>query len=227
MANIMAVRTFFPRRISQYCPAMQYASEVNYNGVSRVTFGSPTAANATLLVNAGTPGAGVVLPGANMLLGGVIPDPYGRVLQIVASGANATVAIIDGWDYLGQPMTENLTLNGSTLVVGNKAFKYIRQLTLPAAAGTVNLGSSTRLGLPYKALRVEWETADQVLAAAGTLTAASLVDPQTATTTDPRGSYAPTTTPDGVKVITAAFDFMNDVNAAGNGGLHGLAHFGN
>lgn len=227
MANTINDRSFYARRLSEYCPAMHYSANVNYNGVTRVPFGAPIAANAVYFVNAGTPGSGTIISSGVMLNAATVPETYGRCLQIVASGVNATVATVDGWDYLGQPMSESITLNGATPVNGNKAFKYVRQLTLLSAAGTVNLGIGARLGLPYKALRAEWETANQVLAAAGTLTAADLTDPATATTGDPRGVYAPTTALNGTNVITCAFDCINDVNAANNGGLHGIAHFSN
>ena len=90
---------------------------------------------------------------------------------------------------------------------------------------TVTFGPGTGLGLPYKALRVQWEVANGAAAAAGTLTAAILTDPQTATTGDPRGTYVPTTTLNGSNVISAIFDMVNDVNSSNNGGLHGIRQF--
>ena len=39
-------------------------------------------------------------------------------------------AIVFGWDYLGQPIAESLTLNGTTPVVGNKAFKSFNYVTV-------------------------------------------------------------------------------------------------
>ena len=92
-----------------------------------------------------------------------------------------------------------------------------------ATAGiTVNIGTGAGLGLPYKAIRAGYEIANGVVAAAGTLTAGALTDPQTATTADPRGTYTTTTTMNGTNIISAAFDFVNDVNTSNNGGLHGL-----
>jgi hypothetical protein len=78
------------------------------------------------------------------------------------------------------------------------------------------------LGLPYKALRAVYEIANGVVAAAGTLQAPSLVDPQTNVTTDPRGAYTTTTTMNGANIISAVFNMANDVNTANNGGLHGI-----
>lgn len=53
-----------------------------------------------------------------------------------------------------------------------------------------------------------------------------LTDPQTNVTLDPRGSYEPTAVMDGIKEIRVALIGDNSVNAAGNGGLHGIQHFG-
>jgi hypothetical protein len=52
MANITSLPTFFPRRLSQYVPALTYASDVNYNGVTRVNFGAVATASATAILSA-------------------------------------------------------------------------------------------------------------------------------------------------------------------------------
>ena len=136
--------------------------------------------------------------------------------MIVASGAATSTVLVNGWDYLHQPISETFTLNGATPVQCKKAFKDFNNIVIDnfTAATTVNIGSGTGLGLPYKALRVAWEVANGVAAAAGTLTAGVLTDPQTATTGDPRGTYVPTTALNGTNIISAVFDFVNDVNTA-------------
>ena len=130
--------------------------------------------------------------------------------------------IVFGWDYLGQPIAESLTLNGTTAVVGNKCFKNLNYMSFTGTAATVNVGTGVKLGVPYKALRVSYEIANGQAAAAGTLQPPSLVDPQTNVTTDPRGAYTTTTTMNGVNIISAVFDCVNDVNTNNHGGLHGL-----
>lgn len=224
MPNVMPNPTNFPRRINNYVPAMQYSADVNYNGATRVSFGAPLAANPTLVTSALSIAATGLLD-----LSGVAPFPetYGRTVTIVASGAAAVPVLLNGWDYLGQPIQESLTLNGATPVVGKKAFKAFNNLNVGTAVGatTVNIGSGAALGLPYRAYRASYELANGVLAAAGTLVAGALTDPQTATTADPRGIYTPTTTLNGTNIISAVFDFANDVNTANNGGLHGIRQF--
>jgi hypothetical protein len=216
--------SFFPIRVNEYVPAMQYSADVNYNAATRVSFGSPVANNATLVANAISIAAAT---SADLTSIAQFPETYGRCLSVVASGAATSTLTINGWDYLGQPISELITLTGATPVVGNKAFKTFRQVVIntTTAATTVNIGSGAKFGLPFKAIRCQFEVANGVLAAAGTLQAASLVDPPTATTTDPRGLYTPTTTPNGTTAIDATFDFINDVSATGRGGLMGLPHF--
>jgi hypothetical protein len=198
---------------------MAYSADVNYNGETRVNFGAPLAAVTTSILNAGS------MTGITSIdLSGVaaIPDAWGRCIQIAASGANATVVTIFGWDYLGQPIAEALTLNGATPVIGNKAFKSFASAGITAAATTLSIGTSVKLGLPYKAIRCVYEIGNGVVAAAGTLVGPSLVDPQTNATNDPRGVYTTTTTMNGTNIISAAFNMVNDVNTSNNGGLHGL-----
>lgn len=219
MANVMAIGTNFPRRINMYVPAMAYSSDVNYNGATRVNFGAPLAANATSLLNAAS-----VAAGASLDLSGVaaIPDPFGRNVVLVAGAAMATAAVVYGWDYLGQPIAEQFTMNGTTPVIGNKAFKALNYVSYTATATTLSIGTGVKLGLPYKTLRVGYEIANGVVAAAGTLQPPSLVDPQTNVTTDPRGTYTTTTSMNGANIISASCDCVNDVNTSNHGGLHGL-----
>jgi hypothetical protein len=184
-----------------------------------VSFGAPLAASATALLNAAS-----VATGTQMDLSGItaVADPWGRNLTLVAGAAMSTVATVYGWDYLGQPIAEAFTMNGTTPVVGNKCFKSLNYVTYTATATTISIGTGVKLGLPYKTVRVGYEIANGVVAAAGTLQAPSLVDPQTNVTTDPRGAYTTTTTMNGVNIISASCDCVNDVNTSNNGGLHGL-----
>lgn len=225
MANVAAVGTFFPTRLSEYVPAMQYVGDVNIGGDMRISFGAPALAVAAGIISAQSIAAAGSLQ-ATSLLSSTLDAPWGRNLTYVASGAATSTVTTDGWDYLGQPMTETITLAGAVPVLGTKAFKRIRQISWGLTGGTtINVGPGASVGLPYKAIKVWTEEADGVPAAAGTLIAAVLTDPQTATTGDPRGLYTSTTAYNGTKVITATFAFANDVNASNNGGFHGIRHF--
>lgn len=224
MPNVITNPSFFPVRVNEYVPAMQYSSDVNYNGSTRISFGTPVVANATLVASAISVAVATSTDLTNVAQ---FPETYGRNVSVVASGAATSTLTVNGWDYLGQPISELFTLSGVTPVAGNKAFKTFRNVVVntTTAATTVNIGSGAKFGLPYKAIRCQFEVANGIFAAAGTFQFASLIDPPTAITTDPRGMYTPTTTPNGTTSIDATFDFMNDTNAAGRGGLMGLPHF--
>jgi hypothetical protein len=223
MPNVMTNPTNFQRRINAYVPGMMYSSDVNYNGATRVSFGAPAVANPTAIVNA------VSIAVANttdLTAAAAAPETYGRNVTYVASGASTATITLNGWDYLGQPVRETIILNGTTPVIGKKAFKsFLNWTNTVTGATTASIGWGATLGLPYRAVRCAYEVANGALAAAGTLIAAVLTDPQTAVTGDPRGTYTPTTAFDGTTIISAVFDFVNDVNTSGNGGLLGIRHF--
>jgi hypothetical protein len=216
----MAVGTNFPRRINMYVPAMQYSADVNYNGETRVNFGAPLAAVANSIGNA----ISIATAGqTDLSTVAIVPEPFGRNVTVVASGAATSNVTLYGWDYLGQPIAESFTLNGATPVVGNKIFKAVNYVTYGATgATTVNIGTGVKLGLPYKAIRCAYEIGNGVVAAAGTLQAPSLVDPQTNVTLDPRGAYTTTTAMNGTNIISGVFNMVNDVNTANRGGLYGI-----
>jgi hypothetical protein len=222
MPNLEAVPTNIHRRINNYVPGMQYSADVNYNGETRVNFGAPPAAAPNIVANA----MSINTAGQSDLSGATaLVDPFGRNLTVVASGAASGTFTVYGYDYLGQPVAEQFTLNGATPVTGNKCFKSFNYAAFQAAGGvTVNIGTGVKLGLPYKALRCAYEVANGVAVAAGTLQAANLIDPATLTTGEPRGAYTPTTTLNGVNVISGVFNMANDVNTTNHGGLHGLQH---
>jgi hypothetical protein len=221
MPNLMANATNFPRRINNYVPAMAYSADVNFNGETRVNFGAPAAANATAVGSA----INITTAGSTDLSGVTQVDaPYGRNLTLVASAASVVQVIVNGWDYLGQPVAEGFTLTGATPVVGNKCFKAFSNVSYAASPVTINIGTGVKLGLPYKAIRAVYEIANGALVAAGSLQAPSVVDPATLASLDPRGAYTTTTSMNGANIISAAFNMLNDVNTANHGGLHGIQH---
>lgn len=214
--------------VNNYVPKMQAGGDLGQSLRQRVYLGPVVVTSAAAILSAQSIAAAVDTT-TFALSASVIADrmgPFGRNIVVVASGAATSNVTVIGRDYLGQPMRESFTLNGTTSVTGLKAFKYVDRITAGVtAATTINVGYGTRFGLPYRTIGVEREYVDNVLAAAGTLAAPVFTDPQTATTGDPRGTYIPTTTPDGVKVIELDALFNNFVNASNNGGLHGIRHF--
>src|SRR3954467_4532949 len=165
MPNLMANATNFPRRINNYVPGMQYSADVNFNGETRVNFGAPLAAVANSIANA----VSIATAGTADLSGvAAFPELYGRNVTVVASGAATSNVTVNGFDYLGQPVSESFTLNGATPVVGNKCFKSFVNVTYGATGGTtVNIGTGGKLGLPFKTLRAVYEVGNGALVAAG------------------------------------------------------------
>lgn len=216
--------SYRPRRVNRYTPAMGYHSAVVHAAPYRVEFGAPALGDADAILD----GHSIAAAGSTTtLLLDTMDAAYGRCLSVLASGAATSNVTVHGRDYLGQPMLESFTLNGTTPVVGTKAFKYIDKVVYAATASTtIDLGFNDKLGLPFRMDNILSEEADNVRnATLGTLVTPSLVDPQTSVTTDPRGTYDPNTTLDGVKLISGIFLPNSDINASGNGGLHGLAHY--
>jgi len=215
------VGSYNPKLVNRYVPDMAYSAEVISEGPDVVSFGAPaiastTAVAATTLIVSNTAYT------ATIALTTAIDAAFGRCLTYTADAANTRLGTARGRDYLGQPVTETPTMNGNSTVQGNKAFKWVDSFGLNAANGAsnVSVGTSDKLGLPYKATNVLSEEANGVrVSTLGSLVAGAATNPQTATSNDPRGTYDPQTTLDGTTTITATFLFDPS-------NLHGYAHYG-
>lgn len=220
-----AQRRFLDDGTKYYVPAMQAAGDLGEALNGRIALGAPiVAAGAAILaaisVATAVDSTTFLTTNTEAQMG-----RWGRTLTTVASGAATSNVTVYGRDYLGQRIAESFTLNGATPVVGKKAFRWVDRVTAGiTAATTINLGLGTGFGLPYVTMAIMREYADNVVATAGTLTAPIFTDPQTLTTGDPRGTVVPTTTPNGAKQIEMECEFSQYVNAAGNGGMHGIKH---
>lgn len=214
------VGQFLNRRYNAYVPACAYSADVIHGAPYMVDFLTPIAAVAAGILSA----QDIAAAGSTTTFVVDTADaPFGRNVTVVASGAATSTVTVSGRDYLGQAVTELLTLNGATPVVGLKAFKWIDSVAFGATAGTtINLGFGTKLGLPYRMSNVMEETANGAEATVGTFVAGVLTDPQTNATGDPRGTYIPSTTMNGSNRILATFLPYNVLNANGNGGLFGI-----
>jgi hypothetical protein len=74
-----------------------------------------------------------------------------RVLLVKGNAASvAGTVLIEGADANGIPLSETLTLSGTAVVVGTKAFSRVRRVTLAprgASGNTVSVGTGNLLGL--------------------------------------------------------------------------------
>lgn len=141
----------------------------------------------------------------------VLDVPRGVSVDSSGAGDTTQTATFYGYDAYGQHMSEAIALNGTTEVLGQKAFKSVYRIALSAAcAGNVNAGFTDILGIPVRVLNavyvqsVKW--ASTLAADAGTLVAADVTSPATTTTNDVRGTYVPSSATDGSKrlVMTIA-----------------------
>lgn len=214
---------FFPRRINSHVPLMQYAADVRFGGIGEIVIPAPATADADAIYDALAGSAAVTAVNYEM------DAKFGRNVGVTASaatGANSTM-IVRGKDYLGQPMMETITVtnaNGTTQQVGKKAFKWIDSLEVGVATtgATFDVGTGVVLGLPYKSQKLLSELVDkEVPGNAGAIVdGAATGHTSSATSDDPRGTYAPHSSqvPNGSKeyTLTIVHDRAN---------LHGDAHY--
>lgn len=217
-----ALPTF--RGPNYYVPSMKYAADVSEQGLCRVELGAPVALDADGILAAQS----IATAGSTSTFASTYSEAamgrYGRNVTVIASGAATSTVTVNGYDYLGQPVRETLTLNGANTVNGVKTFYTITSVSFGAtAATTINVGWGNALGLPYRAA-VTSIMAERVSGAAPTAGAivagAATATTQTATTADPRGTYTPHSgsLPDGTR--TYDFAYFVDVDS-----LHGARHF--
>lgn len=89
---------------------------------------------------------------------GITNPDVPRNLTVKGNDANVTGnVVIVGTNAGGEAMTETIALAGAAVVVGNKAFKTVTSITLPAYAVAnterVRVGTGAKLGLPVKLSR--------------------------------------------------------------------------
>lgn len=187
---------YFPYGVDLHVADMQYASDVNHEGPFEVELTpvvAPIAADGDLIldgqsiataVEVSTFETGYTESEAQM-------GKFGRNITVVASGAATSKVTVYGYDYLGQLMAEEFTLNATTVVAGKKAFRYVTLVDAAATADrTIDVGVGSVFGLPYKMLGQGVSYTDKAQNAnAGTFVAG--VDTQTMTSGDPRGTWSP------------------------------------
>lgn len=156
-----------------------------------------------------------------------IDAPYGAALSVVANASSTSKIVIKGFDYLGQPVTEEVTLNGTTAVNGVKCFKYIERIEIPAStAVTITITRKLLLGLPYRTTQILAEMRDGEKVSTATLVAPTTVA-STAVSSEPRGMYNLATYASAKRVVAVlvASDDIFTINDEDMGGLFGIPHY--
>lgn len=151
---VKRVANYFPSGISVYVPGAQYAADLDIAGINLFSLGTPAAESANNVAAAFNLQAAA---DTEVALSVTLDGRYGRNLRVTPSGNPGNVNVFDvyGYDYLGQLMIERFTgTNGSApIIYGQKCFKKIfktKIVTASTNAVTGNIGTGSRLGLPYK-----------------------------------------------------------------------------
>jgi hypothetical protein len=117
--------------------------------VFEVSLGSPAAVSATAVHAAVTLGAAA----QDVTTAITNPDvPRNVTVKGNASGIAGDV-VITGTDANGAALSETIALSGSSEVVGNKAFKTVTNINLPAktngSGDTVSIGAGAKVGIGH------------------------------------------------------------------------------
>lgn len=197
------------------------ADRYTSSGLALLQLGAPIAADPDgIAASQAVAGAGDLTLAGALTSGGVATLDVPRNIVVDADGTATAVCTVYGTDEYGQAMQENITLNSTTAVLGNKAFKTVTRIAISAATtGNVFVGTGSRIGLPYRPAlggfirgRLGEDTAD-----AGTYVA-PIRTTSTATTADVRGTYAPAGTLNGTNtfsVLVAIDNGPTDADAFG------------
>jgi hypothetical protein len=160
--------------------------------------------------------AGNALLNGSLASGGTVTLDVPRNVIIDAAGAATAVLTVTGTDVYGIPMSEAITLNGTTAVAGKKAFKTITRIAASAAATDFFVGTGDVFGLPIRAnsrnyVQTAWNSA---FVTTGTFAAADATA-ATTTTGDVRGTFAPADAADATKRLTLWVFVLDDDTQTG------------
>lgn len=191
-----------------YVKGVTNAADLDLNLEGLVDLGTPSAADSDSMLDAQaiTSVDGFDIPKASRELDSKCT--FGRNVTIANATPGISVVTVIGRDYLNQLTTETITTAAGS-GTGKKAFKFVDRVEVDANA-TIDLGFGDELGLPYTAIKLIDELVDNEVGSSGALEPWDDTAPATATTGDPRGTYDPNATMDGVKHIMANILFVND-----------------
>lgn len=153
---------------------------------------------------------------------------FGAVLSIASSGSADTKKVtVYGFDYLGQPVVEEVARNNQTAVETKKAFKYIRKIVAEKGVeATVTVKRGLKLGLPYHTTKIVAEIRDGVDSSTTKLVAA-VNTKGTISSGDPRGlaNLGTYSSPANIKLVCMTGANIFTIDGKQHGGLFGVPHF--
>lgn len=167
----------------------------------------PAAAAVTAVSASASPGAGAILIDGTLATAGVATLDVPRCVTIISGSDDSLLTFtVTGTDGYGVTQIEAITGSNGGTATGVKAFKTVTAVAhTGSVAGTLSVGSSTKLGLPVACLKgpflVTHQAGTVITPDAGTLVVGSTTNPQLITSTDPRGTYAPSGTLNGSNAV--------------------------
>lgn len=177
--------------------------------MTKVDMGTPIVADPDGISDGhdGTAVLTVALDGT-LASGGAVTLDVPRTISIDTNSAGDTTqkATVTGTDVYGEPLVELIAFNGTTAVVGVKAFKTITSVILSAVlTDECDIGTTDALGLPFvlsdksNLLSTWFAGVDE--ATLPTIVLGVTTDPATNVTGDVRGTIDVNSTLDGTKQI--------------------------
>ena len=154
--------------------------------------------------------------------GGVL-DVARNITAVGTAGADHVVTVT-GTDHYGHTVVENLTLNGTNAIAGQKAFKTVTGVSVAAGAAgdTFDLGWGDILGLPYRLANVDDLCSSAVDGSVEDVTiAVADANTATATTGDVRGTVDFTQASNG----SLRFSLVMEVDASDKLAAYGVDQF--
>lgn len=148
--------------------------------------------------------------------------PFGEAISVVSEATNTAVMTVEGKDYMGQKMIEQITLASATEVKGKKAFKIIERVSVAAAnAKAVTASTKGVVGLEFCALGKDNIAKNGVADTTMAITVG--VRTQSATSADTRGTLdiSSAAAGDVIDVVYNVTDYVADEK----GGLFGVPHY--
>lgn len=216
-----ALGDFYPKRINNWFSGAKYAADIGTDGIGKIRIPAPVAADTDGIIAAQAITSAQDLTSFATTYSDTVMGKFGRNVTTVGSAASTATVTVYGYDYLGQPMVETLTQNGTTPVLGVKAFRHVtRIVTTTDADSNMDVGWGNVLGLPYKLIDAWSEIVSLVEASSAGAFVVGSVATQSATSADPRGTYAPHSSlvPNAARYydIYGLFDITN---------LYGIQHY--
>lgn len=184
-----ALGDFFPKRVNMWFSGAKYAADVGADGFGKIRIPALPTLDADGILDGVSIASAVDTSSFAATYEDDNMGKFGRNVTVVSDGAATSAVTVYGYDYLGQPMMETFALNGTSPVLGVKAFARVTRVTAAVTASrTLDVGWGNKLGLPYKLIDVITVLKNNAEPADADTPVVGSVATQSATSADPRGT---------------------------------------